>query len=211
VRAVNEKYGATPVRLMAREGILSDTFVGVHAVWLEQEEIEILAQYGASVVHCPGSNAKLGNGLAPVTAMLAAGIPVGLGTDGPASNNRQDLFYEMDFCAKGHKLVTRDPALMDARTVLKIALFLGAEALGLEETVGSLSRGMAADMIVLDLSRPHAAPLFSYESHLVYSARGLDVKATIVGGRVVHHRGKILTFDEAEALARAYEIVKKLK
>ena len=211
VRDVKEKYGATPVRLLAREGILSDTFVGVHAVWVDGEEIEILSQYGASVVHCPGSNAKLGNGLAPVSKMLAAGIPVGLGTDGPASNNRQDLFYEMDFCAKGHKLVTRDPSVMDARTVLKMALYLGAEALGLEETAGSLSAGMAADMIVVDLSRPHAAPLFSYESHLVYSARGLDVKATIVGGRVVHHWGKILAFDEAEALTKAYEIIKRLK
>jgi 5-methylthioadenosine/S-adenosylhomocysteine deaminase len=211
VGQVKEKYGATPVRLLAREGILSDTFVGVHAVWVDPEEIDILTQYGASVVHCPGSNAKLGNGLAPVSEMLAAGIPVGLGTDGPASNNRQDLFYEMDFCAKGHKLVTRDPSVMDARTVLKMALYLGAEALGLEETAGSLSPGMAADMIVIDLSRPHAAPLFSYESHLVYSARGLDVKATIVGGRVVHHWGKILAFDEAEALTKAYEIIKRLK
>jgi 5-methylthioadenosine/S-adenosylhomocysteine deaminase len=211
VARIKEQYGATPVRLLAREGILSDTFVGVHAVWIDPEEIEILSQYGASVIHCPGSNAKLANGLAPVTALLAAGIPVGLGTDGPASNNRQDLFYEMDFCAKAHKLVTRDPARMDARTVLKMALYLGAEALGLEETVGSLVPGMAADMIILDLSRPHAAPLFSYESHLVYSARGFDVKATIVGGRVVHHWGKILTFDEAEALTKAYEIIKKLK
>ncbi len=139
MRDVKEKYGATPVRVLAREGILSDTFVGVHAVWVDPEEIDILSQYGASVVHCPGSNAKLGNGLAPVGEMLAAGIPVGLGTDGPASNNRQDLFHEMDFCAKGHKLVTRDPSVMDARTVLKMALYLGAEALGIEETAGSLS------------------------------------------------------------------------
>ncbi|MBN2224386.1 MAG: amidohydrolase [Deltaproteobacteria bacterium] len=207
---ITKRYGTTPVRLLAREGILSDTFVGVHAVWVQPEEIEILAQYGASVVHCPNSNAKLGNGLAPVTAMLGAGIAVGLGTDGPASNNRQDLFYEMDFCAKGHKLVTRDPARMDARTVLKMALYLGAEALGLEETAGSLAPGMAADMIVLDLAGPHAAPLFSYESHLVYSARGGDVKTTIVGGRVVYHDREILSFDEAGALARASEIIKKL-
>jgi 5-methylthioadenosine/S-adenosylhomocysteine deaminase len=208
---MTKRYGTTAVRLLAREGILSDTFVGVHAVWLDPEEIEILAQYGASVVHCPGSNAKLGNGLAPVTAMLAAGIPVGLGTDGPASNNRQDLFYEMDFCAKGHKLVSRDPARMDAGTVLKMALFLGAEALGLADTVGSLARGMAADLIVLDVSGPHAVPLFSYESHLVYAARGADVKTTIAGGRIVHHAGEILTFDEAEAQARVIEIIKKLK
>lgn len=211
VHDIRQQYGLTPVRLLAREGILSDTFVGVHAVRVDQEEIDILAQYGAAVIHCPGSNAKLGNGLAPVLAMLAAGIPVGLGTDGPASNNRQDLFYEMDFCAKGHKLVTRDPARMDARTVLKMGLHLGAEALGLEETAGSLGPGMAADMIVIDLSCPHATALFSYESHLVYSARGPDVKATIVGGRVVHDGGKILTFDEAEALARAHEIIEKLK
>ncbi len=182
VKTVTQKYGATPVRLLAREGILSDTFIAVHAVYVEPEEIDILAEYGASVVHCPGSNAKLGNGLAPVPAMLAAGIPVGLGTDGPASNNRQDLFYEMDFCAKGHKLASKDPAQMDAKTVLSLSLFLGAEALGLETEVGSLAPGMAADLIVVDLSRPHAAPLFSYESHLVYSARGLDVKTTIVGG-----------------------------
>ncbi len=211
VRDITEKYGTTPVRLLAREGVLSDTFVGVHVVWVEPEEIDILSQYGASVIHCPCSNAKLGNGLAPVTAMLAAGIPVGLGTDGPASNNRQDLFYEMDFCAKGHKLVTRDPARMEARTVLKMALFLGAEALGLEETAGCLCVGMAADMIVLDLARPHAVPLLSYDSHLVYSARGGDVKTTIVAGRVVYDDGRIQCFDEAEALARAAGIAARLK
>ncbi len=207
---VTRRYGTTSVRVLAREGILSDTFVGVHAVWVEPEEIEILAQYGASVIHCPGSNAKLGNGLAPVGALLAAGIPVGLGTDGPASNNRQDLFYEMDFCAKGHKLVTRDPARMDARTVLKMALFLGAEALGLEDTIGSLSPGMAADLIVVDLARPHAAPLFSYESHLVYAARGGDVTTTVVGGRVVYDGGTILTVDEQEARTRVSEIARRL-
>ena len=211
VKEVSRRYGLTPVRLLAREGILSDAFVGVHSVWVDPEEIEILAQYGASVVHCPGSNAKLGNGLAPVQAFLNAGVPVGLGTDGPASNNRQDLFYEMDFCAKGHKLVTRDPVHMDAKTVLKMALHLGAESLGLEGMIGSIGSGMAADIIVLDLSGPHASPLFSYESHLVYSARGLDVKTTIVGGRVVHDSGKILTFDEAEALAKVLEIIKRLK
>jgi 5-methylthioadenosine/S-adenosylhomocysteine deaminase len=205
-----KRYGATPVRHLAAVGVLSDRFVGVHAVKLDPEEIEILAQYGASVIHCPGSNAKLGNGLAPVPAMLSAGLPVGLGTDGPASNNRQDLFFEMDFCAKGHKLVSGDPAQMRARTVLSLALFLGAEALGLEETVGSLSVGMAADIIILSLSGPHASPLFSVDSHLVYAARGADVTTTVVGGRVVYDGGKILTFDEHEARARVAEIARTL-
>ncbi len=211
VAEIGKRYGATPVRHLAAAGVLSDRFVAVHAVKLQPEEIEILAQYGVSVIHCPGSNAKLGNGLAPVPAMLSAGLPVGLGTDGPASNNRQDLFYEMDFCAKGHKLSSGDPAQMSARTVLSLALFLGAEALGMEEIVGSLSLGMAADIIVVSLAGPHASPLFSHDSHLVYAARGADVTTTVVGGRVVYDGGAILTIDEREAHARVARIARVLE
>jgi 5-methylthioadenosine/S-adenosylhomocysteine deaminase len=210
VAQIKKRYGASPVRHLAAAGVLSDRFVCVHAVKLDDEEIEILAQYGTSVIHCPGSNAKLGNGLAPIPAMITAGVPVGIGTDGPASNNRQDLFFEMDFCAKGHKLASEDPAQMSARTVLSLALFQGAEALGLEETVGSLSRGMAADIIIVSLAPPHASPLFSIDSHLVYAARGSDVSATIVGGKVVYERGKIVTFDEDEARAKGAEIAGRL-
>jgi len=207
---VKEQYDTTPVRLLQTEGVLSDRLSAVHAVWVDPEEIEILAEHGTAVIHCPGSNAKLASGTAPIVSYLEAGIPVGLGTDGPASNNRQDLFYEMDLCAKEQKQARQDPGVMKAKTVLAMALFLGAEALGLEETVGSLEVGKRADIIVMDLSRPHCSPLFSYPSHLVYTARGFDVKTSIIGGRVVYHWGRFYTFDESEVISRVFEIAGKL-
>jgi 5-methylthioadenosine/S-adenosylhomocysteine deaminase len=211
VSDIEKKYGKTPVRHLEHEGILNDNLTCVHAVWVDDEEIEILSNYGTSVVHCPGSNAKLASGTAPIPALLKAGVPVGLGTDGPASNNRQDMFFEMDFAAKEQKLVSKDPTALKAKTVLAMALYLGAEAIGLEDEIGSLKKGMAADIIVVDLTRPHASPLFDYTSHLVYSARGSDVKTTIINGRIVYHWGRFLTFDASEATAKVFEIANKLK
>jgi len=210
VRQVKERYDTSPVRLLEKEGVLSDRLSAVHAVWVDPEEIEILSEYGTAVIHCPGSNAKLASGTAPIVAYLEAGVPVGLGTDGPASNNRQDLFYEMDLCAKEQKQARKDPGVMKAKTVLAMALFLGAEALGLEERIGSLEAGKAADIIVMDLSRPHCSPLFNYPSHLVYTARGFDVKTSIIGGRVVYHWGRFYTFDESEVITKVFEIAGRL-
>lgn len=207
---IKKKYGRSPVRHLENEGVLNENFTAVHVNWVDDEEIDILSGYGSSVVVCPGSGAKLAAGVAPVTAFINAGIPVGLGTDGPASNNRQDLFYEMDILAKLQKVTSKNPTSITAKTVLATALFLGAEALGLEDRIGCLKVGMAADMIVVDLTRPHAAPLFDYLSHLVYSARGFDVKTNIINGRVVYHWGKIYPFDEPEAIARLFEIGNQL-
>lgn len=210
LETVKERYNTTPVRLLEREGVLSDSLTAIHAVWVDPEEIEILSEHGTAVIHCPGSNAKLASGTAPIVSYIEAGIPVGLGTDGPASNNRQDIFYEMDLCAKEQKQARQDPGVMKATTVLAMALYLGAEALGLEETIGSLEAGKRADIIVMDLSRPHCSPLFNYPSHLVYTARGFDVKTSIIGGRVVYHWGRFYTFDESEVIARVFEIAGRL-
>ncbi|MBN1573757.1 MAG: amidohydrolase [Deltaproteobacteria bacterium] len=210
VEDIRKKYGRTPVRHLEKEGVLNESFTAVHVNWVDDGEIEILSSYGSSVVVCPGSGAKLAAGVAPVTAFIDAGIPVGLGTDGPASNNRQDLFYEMDMLAKLQKVISKDAASIKAKTVLATVLFLGAEALGMEEKIGCLKKGMAADIIIVDLTRPHAAPLFDYPSHLVYSARGFDVKTNIINGRVVYHWGKVYPFDEPGAIARLFEIGNRL-
>jgi 5-methylthioadenosine/S-adenosylhomocysteine deaminase len=207
---IKKKYGRTPVRHLEKEGVLSENFTAIHANWVDDEEIEILSNYGSSVIVCPGSGAKLAAGVAPVTSFIKTGIPVGLGTDGPASNNRQDLFYEMDLLAKLQKVISKDPTTLKAKTVLATALFMGAEAIGLEDKIGCLKKGMAADIIVVDLTRPHAAPLFDYMSHLVYSARGFDVKTNITNGRVVYHWGKIYPFDEPGAIAKLFEIGNQL-
>ncbi len=211
VEDIKKKYGRTPVRHLENEGVLNENFTAVHVNWVDEQEIEILSGYGSSVVVCPGSGAKLAAGVAPVTSFINAGIPVGLGTDGPASNNRQDLFYEMDILAKLQKVTSKDPTSIKAKTVLATALFLGAEAVGMEDRIGCLKKGMAADIIIVDLTRPHAAPLFDYPSHLVYSARGFDVKTSIINGRVVYHWGKVYPFDEPGAIARLFEIGNQLR
>ena len=210
VEEVKSRYGTTPVRYLARHHVLSENFTAVHGVWLDDEEIDIISDFGASVVHCPASNAKLGSGVAPVSKLLKTGVPVGLGTDGPASNNRQDLFFEMDLAAKLQKAAELDPTAMKAKHVLGMALFIGAESLGMEERVGCLKKGNAADVIIVDTSGPHGAPIFDYSSYLVYVARGSDVITTIIDGKVVYDKGKLLTIDLAEARAKVVEIAERL-
>ncbi|MGA1795793.1 MAG: amidohydrolase [bacterium] len=185
VEQIRQRYGTTPVRHLERLGILGPHVLAVHCVWLDEEEIRLLAEHQVKVAHCPESNMKLAAGIAPVPALLRAGVTVGLGTDGCASNNNLDMFQEMDMAAKLHKVATGDPTVMDAPTVLAMATTEAARALGLADEIGSLEPGKRADIICLDLNQPHLTPLYNIPSQLVYAASGLDVDTVIVNGEIL--------------------------
>ena len=171
----------------------------------------MLAASGAVVAHCPESNMKLASGVAPVRDMLARGVPVGLGTDGCASNNNLDLLQEMDTAAKLQKVRYLDPTVLPAPAALEMATRGSARLLGLEKEVGALAPGMKADLVVLNLDQPHLTPLYDPFSHLVYAARGADVQTVLVHGRVVVQDRRLLTFDLEETLARARELARIIK
>ena len=175
-----------------------------HSIYLSDEDMERIAAGGAGIAHNPQSNMKLGiPKAAPVTAALAAGIPVGLGTDGPASNNDLDLFDEMDAAARIQKFTLGDPTALPAEAVFRMATMGGARVLNLQDEIGSLEPGKRADIVLLDMERPGLTPLYRVYSHLVYAARGSDVDTVIVNGRVVVRDRQILTVDEEAVMERA--------
>jgi len=178
IKLIQERYGLTPIRHLQKLGVLDKRTVIVHAVWVDEEELEMLRDTGTKVSHNPESNMKLAVGVAPVPAMLRKGITVGLGTDGCASNNDLDLFREMGTAAKLHKVAAMDPTVLDARTALKMATIHGARVLGLGDQIGSIEPGKCADLILVDMNKPHLTPLYQVYSHLVYAASGTDVVAT---------------------------------
>jgi len=192
---VRERYGTTPVRHLAAHGLLDKSLTAAHCVWVDDEEIALLASHGVGVVHCAESNMKLGSGIAPVGKMLASGLALGLGTDGPASNNDLDLFGEMGTVAKLHKVSTRDPTAAPAREVVRLATAGGAAALHMEKEIGSLEPGKKADLIVVGTSGPGALPLYDPWSYLVYSARADAVETVIVDGKVLMDRRRLATLD----------------
>ena len=203
---IQTKHHTTPVKYLDKIGVIDQNTLLIHAVWLDDDDIEIIAKRGASVSHNPESNMKLASGIAPVMALLKAGVTVGLGTDGCASNNNLDLLSEMDTAAKLHKVNTLDPTVMDALSVLKMATIHGARVLGLEDVTGSLEVGKKADVIVIDTHKPHLTPMYNPTSHLVYAARGNDVQHSIINGQPVMEDRKLLTLDLAEIIAKAREM-----
>lgn len=206
VQTCRERYGCTPVEHLESLGLLGPNVVADHCVMLTEAEIALLAQRGVKVAHCPESNLKLASGIAPVPEMLAAGITVGIGTDGSASNNDVDMFGEMNTSAKIQKIRRMDPTVMAADLTLRAATMGGATVLGAEAYIGSLEPGKKADCIVLDLDQPHLTPIYHPVSHLVYAARGSDVIHSVINGRVVMRNRQLLTLDETAILARAAEI-----
>jgi 5-methylthioadenosine/S-adenosylhomocysteine deaminase len=209
VEQLQEQHGTTPVRYLDSLGILDRDTLCVHCVWLDEEEIAILAQRGTGVSTCPQSNMKLGSGIAPLKELLKKNIPVGLGTDGCASNNTLDLFREMDLCAKLHKVKELDPTALPAGQILQMATWRGAEVLGLQEKIGSLAPGKTADLVLLDLQQPHLQPFYSQDL-LVYAANGADVSTVIINGRLVLENRRILTFDVQEVMERVRELANNL-
>lgn len=198
--------GMGVVEALESVGALRPGTVLAHAVYLSDADIARVAASGAGLAHNPQSNMKLGiPDAAPVAAALAAGIPVGLGTDGPASNNDLDLFDEMDAAAKLAKFASGDPSVLPAETVFRMATAGGARVLNLHDRIGSLEPGKLADIVLVDAGRPGLVPLYRVYSHLVYAARGSDVTTVLVGGRVVVRDGRAITVDEAQVMSRARE------
>jgi 5-methylthioadenosine/S-adenosylhomocysteine deaminase len=183
VDEVRRRTGLTPAAYLESLGVLDEQTVAVHAAWLTPEEIDLLARRGVKVSHCPESNLKLAAGVAPLPELMAAGVTVGLGTDGAASNNNLDLWGEMSLAARLHKVWRLDPTLLPAAQAVALATREGAKVLGLEDAVGTLTPGKEADLIVVDLEQPHLTPLYDPYSHLVYAARAADVRHVMVAGR----------------------------
>ena len=201
-----ERYGCSPVEHLDRLELLTSKTLAAHCVMVNEAEIELLADRGVSVSHCQESNMKLASGTAPVVQMLQSGVKVGIGTDGPASNNDVDMFGEMNTVAKIHKVARMDPTAMNAEQTLHTATQGGAETLGAGEQIGSLEVGKKADLIVLNLDQPHLTPLYNIPSHLVYAARGADVLHSVIGGRLVMENRRLLTLDEKKILTQMREI-----
>jgi 5-methylthioadenosine/S-adenosylhomocysteine deaminase len=211
VEDCKKRYGATPVAHLQRLGLLTPRLLGDHCVVLSPEDMDLLAAGGAGVAHCPESNMKLASGLAPVAELLRRGVPVGLGTDGCASNNNLDLIQEMDTAAKLQKVRYLDPTVLPAIAALDLATTGGARVLGLEGRVGALTPGLQADLVVVDLDQPHLTPLYDPYSHLVYAATGADVQTVLVGGRLLVQDRRVLAFDLQETMVRARELARKVR
>ncbi len=173
-----------------------------HAVAMDGEDIRLFAKHGCKVVHNPESNMKLASGVAPISAMLKAGVTVGLGTDGCASNNNLDMFQEMDSAAKLEKSARLDPTILSAGTVLRMATIEGAKVLGMDALTGSLEAGKKADILLLDMRKPHLTPLYNAASHLVYAVSGSDVDSVWIDGRKVLENRRLLTIDAEEVMDR---------
>lgn len=206
-----QRYGRRPVAHLEALGLLDANTLCHHAVWVNEREIELLAHSSVGVSHNPESNMKLASGVAPLPRMLADGVNVGLGTDGCASNNNLDMFQEMDTAAKLHKVHQGDPALSSALEIAAMATCGGAAALGMTPVLGSLEPGKKADIIIIDLNQPHLTPLYEPCSHLVYAARGADVRDVVIGGRVVMRQRHLEGIDEEEIMAKVREIAAKIR
>ena len=206
VKIIGERHGLTPVSYLHSLGVLDDLTIAVHCVCLNRKDIDILADYDVKVSHNPESNMKLASGVAPIPKLLEKGVTVGLGTDGCASNNDLDMFMEMDTTAKIHKVATLDPTVMDAKTVLKMATTGGAKVLGLDDRIGSIEAGKCADIIILDMKKPHLTPLYNCYSQIVYSAEGHDVSTTIIDGKIVMKERHLLCMDVYDIMERVRKI-----
>ncbi len=195
VALLSERYGKKPAHHLRDLDLLDEATIAAHCIWLGNDELDLLAQSGVKVAHDPESNMKLGAGVAPVPEMLRRGIDVGLGTDGCASNNNLDLFGEMGMCAKLHKVFSSDPTVMKAEQVVEMATLGGARVLGMADRIGSIVPGKCADIILVNMNKPHLTPIYNPISHLVYSASGADVQTSIIDGKVVMRNRQLLTID----------------
>jgi 5-methylthioadenosine/S-adenosylhomocysteine deaminase len=201
VSTVTDRYGRTPPRHLDHLGLLSDRTVLAHCVHLSDEEVDLLAERGAVAVHCPLSNLKLASGIAPLPRMRQAGVRVTLGTDGAASGNDLDMWLAMRLAAVVHRGVHGDPTFLPAPEVVKMVTSDAARALGLGDRVGSLEVGKRADIILIDLNRPHLVPLYDVTSHLVYAVGRDDVSTVLINGQVVMRNRQLLTIDNAATIA----------
>jgi len=206
-----KQNGMSPVAYLDSIGVLGPDIVAAHCIYVDEADRKILAQRGAGCVHNPSSNMMLASGVAPVPEMRAAGIALGLGTDGPAgSNNDLDLMEEMDLAAKLAKITKMDPRALNAKAVVEMATIDGARALHMEKEIGSLEPGKKADLVLITLDEPNAVPMYDVYAQLAYSLKASDVETVVIGGRVVMRDHKLLTVDEPQVLEKAREYKKSV-
>jgi 5-methylthioadenosine/S-adenosylhomocysteine deaminase len=206
-----QRYGKPAVSFLKEIDYLNERLITFHCVSFSAEDIKLFADHGCKISHNPSSNMKLASGVAPVPDMLKAGITVGLGTDGCASNNNLDMIKEMSTAAKLHKVARLDPTVMNAQAVVRMATIEGAGTLGMDKITGSLEVGKRADITIIGLNKPHLTPIYNEYSHLVYAASGADVDTVLINGKVVMENRSLLTINEAEVMQRVREIAVNIK
>lgn len=212
MQQVREQHDATAVEWLDRLGLLDERTIAAHCVWVDQADRRTLAERGVVVSHNAQSNMKISSGAAPVAAMVAEGVCVTLATDGPCSNNDLDMWEEMRTAAFLQKLSTSDPLSLPAYEVLKMATVNGARAMGVAEgELGVLREGALADMIVIDLQKPHLQPIHDVVSNLVYSGKASDVEMVVVDGRIVVENRRIAGLDLADLYQRVQAAVERIK
>lgn len=210
VRALQEKHGLSPVQYLDKLGILNPRTLVVHAIWVHEADIASMARRDVGISVTTESEMKLASGVPPVPAFLKKGLAVGIGTDGCASNNNLDMFQEMDFLSKLHKVKNLDPTVLPAQEVLYLATRGGAEAIGLGNQTGSLEVGKRADLIIIQTHKPHLTPLYDPASHLVYAASGSDVQDVIIDGQLVVRDRTILTVKVEEVMTAVEGLAREI-
>src|SRR5437763_304657 len=203
--------GMSPVQYLEKIGVLGADIVAAHCIFVDQADRKLLAERGTGCVHNPSSNMMIASGVSPVPQMRAAGVAVGLGTDGPAgSNNDLDIMEEMDLAAKLAKISELNPLALGAKDVVAMATIDGARALHLEKEIGSLESGKKADMVLLSLDQPNSVPMYDVYAQIAYASKASDITTVIIGGRIVMRDRKLLTVDEQAAIAKAREYKTKI-
>jgi cytosine/adenosine deaminase-related metal-dependent hydrolase len=210
-RMLIQPYGVSPIKYLQQWGVLNPDFLAVHCVYASREDIRILKAKDAAVAHCPKSNAKLGCGVAPLGELLRQGVRVGFGTDSPASSNIMDMFDEMRTALFLHRAIEQDVGVLNAQKCVAIATLGAAAALGMEGLVGSLDVGKRADLIAVDISGSHFAPIDDPYSALVYGANQDDVFWTCINGRVVYSERTPLTLDAAQIRSGGIAVRERLQ
>jgi 5-methylthioadenosine/S-adenosylhomocysteine deaminase len=206
-----KQNGMSPVGYLNSIGVLGPDVVAAHCIYVDETDRELLAQKQVGCVHNPSSNMMLASGVSPVPEMRAAGVAVGLGTDGPAgSNNDLDLVEEMDLAAKLAKITKMSPTALNAKAVVEMATTDGAKALHMDKKVGSLEPGKKADLILISLDEPNAVPMYDIYAQLAYALKASDVETVVIGGKVVMRDRKLLTVNEEQAIQKAREYKKTI-
>jgi len=211
VRHARERFGATPAAYLESLGFWGPNTLAAHAIWVTDDDLAILKRRDVGLSHNPESNMKLASGAAPVVKYLAAGVALGLGTDGAASNNDLDMFEAMRQASFLAKHVAKDPTVVPARAALDLATVGGARALHMERLIGSLEPGKRADLITISMRAARQTPIYDPVSHLVYATRGDDVRTTIVNGKVLMKERQVRTLDRAAVIADANRLAAKVR
>ena len=207
-----DERGLRPFEYLEKIGFLGPDVVAAHCVWLSDNEIEIIKKHGVKVSHNPCSNMKLASGIAPVSKLIENGICVSIGTDGASSNNNLDLIEELKTASLLQKVSTLDPKVLDSEESIRMATIKGAEALGLDDEIGTIEVGKKADIILIDTAAANMTPdSSSLSSNVVYSANGSNVDTTICNGKILMENKKLTTLDEEEIYAKARQAIKELK